>query len=353
MSRTTRILAASFALIACLTFGLLVFSLYRGKGHQSLQPEFALPYGGDERNEPLAETIDLRIRQYDNDVALVALENNTSVPIWVVYKPSTYSRLPAMVVYSLEQLSDARSPARALSVERFDAWPGCHALPSRASILFRANAPPRKLGRFRVVVTYLESPQTATLWNRAISNPDTFESVIERRDRELKYARSEWMKLPVAGIKRLTNAATRIAVNEPWLANPEDALLNNEIGAIELLIGAYLSGQTDHFYQEDQRTFCTTGELSRGNEWICRGCEYYMGYRFDFKLSPDKRHFAVDAVPFEYGKTGAFSFHMQDDGLIHAADMGGEIATVSDPPLFTNDRWQSALERDRERSATR
>jgi len=72
-----------------------------------------------------------------------------------------------------------------------------------------------------------------------------------------------------------------------------------------------------------------------------------MGYHIDLTLSPDKKNYAVDAVPLDYGKTGIFSFHMQQDGLIRAGDKKGEKAASSDASLSTNERWLTALERDR------
>jgi hypothetical protein len=78
-----------------------------------------------------------------------------------------------------------------------------------------------------------------------------------------------------------------------------------------------------------------------------------MGYRLDLTLGPDRKSYAVDAVPLEYGKTGIFSFHMQQDGVIRAADNKGERASASATDLATNARWQSAVERNRNRPTTK
>jgi hypothetical protein len=74
-----------------------------------------------------------------------------------------------------------------------------------------------------------------------------------------------------------------------------------------------------------------------------------MGYRIDLTLGPDRKSYAVDAVPLEYGKTGIFSYHMQQDGVIRAADNNGERAPASSADITTNNRWLGALERDRNR----
>ena len=339
---------AILSLLACLSFALVFLILRNRRVQDSTQPASSVPSAHDERAEPLSETVDLRVREYSNDGALLTLENNTSRPIWVVYQPVMLTRAPARLVYHVEQMLQAGLPPRALSVELFDAWPGCHAVPSKASVLFRAFPPPRKRGQFRVVVAFLEKPETATLWDNALGNPETFHSVIERRDRELKETRSEWMKLPVAGTRKLVGAPTRIAVNEPDLENPDDALLNNERALITLIVSAYLSGETDYFYRDGRGTFATSEELTRRG-WIFRDVDYYMSYRIDLTLGPDRKSYAVDAVPLEYGKTGIFSFHMRQDGVIRAADNNGERAPASSPDITTNNRWLSALERDRNR----
>lgn len=351
MNRATK----SFAIVilfACLVFALVFLSLRHRKAQDSTQLASVVPSTRDERAESLSETVDLRVREYNNDGALVTLENNTSRPIWVVYQPVMLTRAPARLVYHIEQAIEARKAPRALSVELFDAWPGCHAVPSRTRLLFRAFAPPRKRGQFRVVVAYLESPETATLWDHALGSPETFDSVLERRDRELKETRTEWMDLPVGGTRKLPDATTRIAVNEPPLENPDEALLNNEIAVITMIGGSYHSGQTDYFYRDGHGTFATSEDLRRRG-WVFRGVDYYMGYQLHLTVGLDRKSYAVDAVPLEYGKTGMFSFYMEQDGVIRAADNNGERASASSADVSTNDRWQSAVERNRKRPTTK
>src|SRR6185503_3406878 len=288
--------SATVVLFACLVFAVVFLTLRHRRAQDSSQPPGGVSLASDEQAEPLNETVDLRVREYSNEGAFLTLENNTSQPIWVVYQPVMLTRAPARLVYHVEQMLKAGNAPRALSVELFDAWPGCHAVPSKASVLFRAFAPQRKRGEFRVVVAYLENPETATLWDNVLGSPDNFNSVIERRDRELKETRSEWMKLPVAGTRRLVGATTRIAINEPDLKNPDDALLNNEMALITLIVSAYLSGETDYFYRNGRGTFATSEELTRRG-WIFRDVDYYMGYRIELMLGPDRKSYAVDAVP--------------------------------------------------------
>gem|GEM_PF-5905107 len=143
MNRATK----SFAIVilfACLVFALVFLSLRHRKAQDSTQLASGVP---DEHAEPLSETVDLHVREYTNDGALVTLENNTSLPIWVVYQPVMLTRAPARLVYHIEQAIEARKAPRALSVELFDAWPGCHAVPSGTRLLFRAFAPAWKTRR--------------------------------------------------------------------------------------------------------------------------------------------------------------------------------------------------------------
>ncbi len=351
MKRATKSFAI-VVLVACLAFALIFLTLRRRSAQDSKQLVSTDSSAGGEQAGKLSETVDLRVREYNNDGALVTLENNSSRPIWLVYEPVMLDRAPARLVYHVEQTLGSKKAPRALSVQIFDDWPGCHAVPSKACLRFRAFAPPKKRGQFRVVVAYLDSPETATLWDHALGNPETFNSVLERRDRELKETKSEWMDLPVAGTRMLPDVTTRIAVNEPPLENPDEALLNNEIAIIAMFLGSYLSGETDYFYRDGQGTFATSENLEKRG-WIYRGVDTYMGYRLDLTLGFERKSYAVDAVPLEYGKTGIFSFHMQQDGVIRAADNKGQRASGAAADLGTNDRWRTALERARDRPTTK
>src|SRR5436853_417478 len=52
--------------------------------------------------KPSSRSVELHLRQYSNDEALLALENNTDNPIYVAYEPTTRRR-PARLVYNFER----------------------------------------------------------------------------------------------------------------------------------------------------------------------------------------------------------------------------------------------------------
>jgi hypothetical protein len=112
MNRATK----SFAIVilfACLVFALVFLSLRHRKAQDSTHLASGIPSARDEHAEPLSETVDLHVREYTNDGALVTLENNTSRPIWVVYQPVMLTRAPARLVYHIEQAIElGRLPAR-------------------------------------------------------------------------------------------------------------------------------------------------------------------------------------------------------------------------------------------------
>ncbi len=61
------------------------------------------------------------------------------------------------------------------------------------------------------------------------------------------------------------------------------------------------------------------------------------GYTFSITTFPGSpkqfARFQVSAVPLRYGKTGKRSFYIDQSGVIHGADHGGEPATMNDPAI--------------------
>lgn len=58
-----------------------------------------------------------------------------------------------------------------------------------------------------------------------------------------------------------------------------------------------------------------------------------IGYSVDLKLSDDKSHFWICAIPHEYGRTGVRSFYVDEELVVRAADRQGAPATKDDAPL--------------------
>ena len=56
-----------------------------------------------------------------------------------------------------------------------------------------------------------------------------------------------------------------------------------------------------------------------------------FGYKVEITASETK--FEVSAVPIEYGKTGMFSFFIDESGVLRGADRGGGPASVADRPV--------------------
>ena len=58
-----------------------------------------------------------------------------------------------------------------------------------------------------------------------------------------------------------------------------------------------------------------------------------IGYSVDLRLSDDKSHFWISAIPSEYGRTGVRSFYVDEELVVRAADRQGAPATRDDAPL--------------------
>jgi hypothetical protein len=70
------------------------------------------------------------------------------------------------------------------------------------------------------------------------------------------------------------------------------------------------------------------GDLAKGSR---------EGYQYRYRVLPSgengEMHFALEAAPEQYGKTGRRSFFLDGEGKIHAADKQGKSATAADPLL--------------------
>jgi hypothetical protein len=56
-----------------------------------------------------------------------------------------------------------------------------------------------------------------------------------------------------------------------------------------------------------------------------------FGYKLELTVSANK--FQATAVPIEYGKSGNFSYFVDESGIMRGADHGGGPATIADPPI--------------------
>jgi hypothetical protein len=285
------------------------------------------------------QSVELHLRQYNNDEAILAFENNTDKPIYIAYEPTTRRR-PARVVYHLERQVSKSDKPEAFETEMFDAFPGWNPVPPQSTIIFKAFCPQDKRGHIRVFVGYLEKAETAEVANGALDDPKTFDEKIARRNREMREAHSEWFTLPVSGEVTVPNNSTRRAVNE-LPAQGEQDIIENEDAVINLLQTGYGSGQINCFYghKNDQQQFCTFEELVNAR-WLNETDKEYKGYRITLTLSEDRKHYEAVAVPIKYGETGVFSFYANEDDT-RGADRQGMLATGSDPSIFRSDRWRN------------
>ena len=80
----------------------------------------------------------------------------------------------------------------------------------------------------------------------------------------------------------------------------------------------------------DDGRYGTLDELTTAglfdNSWLQR-----HGYKLELTASGDK--FEATAVPLEYGKTGWFSYFIDNSGVLRGADHGGGAATIADNPV--------------------
>lgn len=284
------------------------------------------------------QKVELRIREYNNQQALLALENNTDKPIYIVYQPTT-RRIPARVVYHIMQKLSEKGKPRRLTVEsqsRGIFW-GWNVLSPQTTVLFRAFIPTQLKGQYRVVLYYLESAETADLVNHFPDDPKTFDELIARRNRELIEVQSAWMQLPVKAGVKFSNNSTRAAVNELPAPGEQD-IFENEI-SVSWKIRDIASGQINYFYDHNEKRYGSFEEpVAKG--WIKAKDKEYSGYKVTMTLSEGKRHYKVEAVPIKYGVTGIYSFYDDDEGTLRAADKQGGLATADDPSFFTQSRWK-------------
>jgi hypothetical protein len=86
-------------------------------------------------------------------------------------------------------------------------------------------------------------------------------------------------------------------------------------------------------YFKAKQRFTTLDELvglGGVSKQLINGSE--SGYRFRLSVSNDGQSFRVIAVPAEYGRTGRFSFYIDQSNAIRAEDKEGQPATASSPP---------------------
>ncbi len=287
-------------------------------------------------NRQTSSSVDLRIREYDNDEALMSLENNTDNPIYVLYQETTRRR-PAILTYNLERRRSARRAFEPADWEQFHVFYGWNAIAPHTAVLFTAHHRPDLMGQYRVGVDYLENAETARLASDVFNNRETFDAVLDRRDREIKQVWSEAFTIPVARRVTLSTNSTLRAVNE-LPAPGEHDVIENEDAAIGLL-RSFGVGQIRYFYDHNREQYGSFDELVEGGRINATDTEY-RGYRFRFTLSEDRRHYTVEATPIEYGVTGVYSFYKDETGPPHGADKQARQASINDPSIFDYDRWR-------------
>ena len=103
----------------------------------------------------------------------------------------------------------------------------------------------------------------------------------------------------------------------------------NEGGAMSTM---YMIAYMEEQYKKDKGagSYGTLEQLIATN-MVPKDMLEHNGYKFEMTVTGDK--FELFAVPTEYGKTGTFSYFIDQSRVLRGADRGGASATSSDPPI--------------------
>jgi hypothetical protein len=103
----------------------------------------------------------------------------------------------------------------------------------------------------------------------------------------------------------------------------DEAAVKNELRTLVIAEAEYAEERGDgHYGTFDE--LVKEGLISK--EFLER-----FGYKLELTVSADK--FQAAAVPIEYGKSGNFSYFVDDSGVMRGGDHGGGPATIADPPI--------------------
>jgi hypothetical protein len=126
------------------------------------------------------------------------------------------------------------------------------------------------------------------------------------------------------------NLVTMLVAGISGETNPPP-LVQSERAAMGLLYTiAY--GEEQYKSKQGAGSYGTLEDLIAAN-MLSKEAVEQSGYKFELSVSGDK--FELSAVPAEYGKTGHFSFFIDQTRVLRGGDHNGAAATASDPP-FTN-----------------
>jgi hypothetical protein len=102
--------------------------------------------------------------------------------------------------------------------------------------------------------------------------------------------------------------------------------MRNEATARMLL--AVIASSESHYRQNQGKGSYASLEQLISSGMFPRDMIQNSGYRIELSVNGDK--FQAVALPVEYGKTGKFSYFVDETGVVRGADHGGAAATVAD-----------------------
>lgn len=107
-------------------------------------------------------------------------------------------------------------------------------------------------------------------------------------------------------------------------------IASNEAAAIIGLHTIYESEQIKH---REMKKYVPLDQLFGQDDALLSPAHSNPGYHFEVRVGKDGQSFEVLASPTEYNKSGRRSFYMNEQGVIHGADRGGEEGTATDPAV--------------------
>lgn len=90
--------------------------------------------------------------------------------------------------------------------------------------------------------------------------------------------------------------------------------------------------QAENNYKESKgkETFASLDDLIKEGS-VSKSMLESRGYKYEVSINGNK--FTANALPISYGKDGRLSFHLDENGVIHAADHRGQAASADDPVI--------------------
>jgi hypothetical protein len=100
--------------------------------------------------------------------------------------------------------------------------------------------------------------------------------------------------------------------------------------AVKSELRTLVAAETDYAHGNQDGHYGTLDELVKAGLISKESIERF-GYEMMLTVSANK--FQATAVPIEYGKSGNFSYFVDESGIVRGGDHGGGPATIADPPI--------------------